>query len=341
MTTEGEINTWLDANNELYKEEFDKAFADILMFGGYTLTIPMNKIIATDKKVQAHIKYSTAKIIKNMEEITKHKGLRFNEGKLRFDLVHPFAHEEMVKVLTKGANKYAPRNWENGMAWSNVISSLKRHLSAIEKGEDYDSETGLLHAAHLACNAHFLTAYYKMYPQGDDRPHSYLQPKRIGLDIDEVLCDFVTGYCEKTNLDLPENWSFDNTMMAKFSDWGKTEELNNFYKALKPLINNCDIPFEPICYITNRPVDTELTKTWLQKHNFALKPVFTTTSREEKVKLALEQKLDYFIDDSYDTFVKMNQAGICCFLMDARHNRQFSVGYKRVYSLTDFKERFL
>ena len=94
---------------------------------------------------------------------------RYNEGKLRFDLIHPYANEQMVRVLTKGAEKYAPRNWEKGMLWSDVIASLKRHLHAIESGEDVDEETGELHIAHLACNAHFLTAYYKIYPQGDDR----------------------------------------------------------------------------------------------------------------------------------------------------------------------------
>lgn len=78
----------------------------------------------------------------------EHLGYRLNEGKLRFDLVHPYAHEQMVRVLTKGAEKYAPRNWERGMAWSNVIASLKRHLQAIESGEDFDTETGELHAAH-------------------------------------------------------------------------------------------------------------------------------------------------------------------------------------------------
>ncbi len=61
--------------------------------------------------------------------INKGEGLRFNEGKLRYDLVEPFAHEKMVEVLTLGATKYAERNWEKGMKWSIVIASLKRHLA--------------------------------------------------------------------------------------------------------------------------------------------------------------------------------------------------------------------
>jgi hypothetical protein len=39
-------------------------------------------------------------------EGVKHKGLRFNQGKLRYDLVNPWAHEQLVKVFTRGAEKY-------------------------------------------------------------------------------------------------------------------------------------------------------------------------------------------------------------------------------------------
>src|SRR5678809_1060857 len=65
-------------------------------------------------------------------------GERKNEGKLRHDLVNPHALEGMVRVLTAGAKKYSDHNWEFGMPWSKVLASLKRHLTAIEKGEDYD-----------------------------------------------------------------------------------------------------------------------------------------------------------------------------------------------------------
>jgi hypothetical protein len=68
----------------------------------------------------------------------KGTGLRFNQNKLRYDLVEPRAHRDMVKVLTYGAKKYFDRNWENGLSWTSVIASAKRHLAAIELGEDYD-----------------------------------------------------------------------------------------------------------------------------------------------------------------------------------------------------------
>ena len=104
-------------------------------------------------------------------------GLRYNQGKLRFDLVPPYPQEQYVRVLTLGAEKYAPRNWERGMSWTAVAGSLERHLHAWKKCEDNDPETQLHHMAHVMCNAAFLLQYSVTYPQGDDRPRL---PKEAG-----------------------------------------------------------------------------------------------------------------------------------------------------------------
>ena len=144
------------------------------------------------------------------------KGLRYNKGKTRYDLIPPFAQEQYGRVLTKGAEKYAERNWEHGMEWSKVIASLERHIQAIKRGEDYDPETGLLHSAHVMCNAAFLTEYYKIFPQGDDRPHRYLNTPKIGLDIDEVLADWVGHWTKYHGQEVPETWNFDRSIREKF-----------------------------------------------------------------------------------------------------------------------------
>ena len=263
---------------------------------------------------------------------TKHKGLRFNQGKKRFDLVHPWAHEQMVNVLTRGAEKYAERNWERGMTWSNVIASLKRHLNAIEKGEDYDPETGELHAAHLACNAHFLTAYYKIYPQGDDRPHPYLNRPKIGLDIDEVIADWVGAWTEKYGIVTPEFWNFDPHIKEKM-DLVKDDK--DFWLSIKPKINPKDLPFEPHCYITSRSIPQEWTEEWIAKNGFPTMPVYSIDFNHSKVDVAKESGIDIFVDDRYENFVELNNAGICTFLMDAPHNQRYDVGYKRIKNLKD------
>jgi hypothetical protein len=272
----------------------------------------------------------------------KEEGLRFNEGKDRFDLVHPAAMRGLVKVLTLGSNKYEPRNWEKGMMWSKVVASLKRHLQEFEEGKDFDSETGLKHIDHLACNAHFLSAYYSIAPQFDDRPHLTTQTKKIGLDIDDVICSWVTEWAKLQGIPTPTCWNFDWQLQEKFLDissrtqtLGGLNDLEEFYLGLPVKEDPCEIPFIPECYITHRPVCKELTELWLEKNGFPLKPVFQVNSRAEKLEVAKTMELDIFVDDNYDTYMMMNRGGICCYLYDALHNRRHDVGYRRIKSLKE------
>ena len=87
------------------------------------------------------------------------EGVRFDQGKLRYDLLPPDGMEELVRVYTKGAAKYADRNWEKGMAWGRVVGSLFRHTFAFIKGETHDPETGCHHMAMVAWNALALCVY--------------------------------------------------------------------------------------------------------------------------------------------------------------------------------------
>ena len=109
-----------------------------------------------------------------MDEIKKYyttttaRALRYNENKLRYDLAPAIAQREYAKVWTMGANKYEPRNWEKGMPYSEVIASAMRHLEAIRLGEEIDPESGLLHAAHLMCNAAILTEFHFTHPEFND-----------------------------------------------------------------------------------------------------------------------------------------------------------------------------
>ena len=260
------------------------------------------------------------------------KGLRFNEGKTRHDLVPQFAQDEYAKVLTKGSEKYSERNWENGMKWSKVTASLKRHLAAFERGEDYDKETGLLHAAHIMCNAAFLTEYYKIYPQGDDRPHNYLRRAKIGLDIDEVLADWVGHWTKHHGIEVPETWNFDRDISAKFTALKNDKE---FWLSIPVKTAASDIHFEPHCYITSRSIPVEWTQEWLDKNGFPTMPVYSVALGESKIEVAQKSGIEIFVDDRFENFVELNNAGICCFLFDAPHNQRYEVGYKRIKSLKE------
>lgn len=85
------------------------------------------------------------------------KGVKYDNGKLRYDLIPAQALDDVVKVLTFGAAKYAPDNWRKvDDAESRYFAAAQRHLWAWQRGEQNDPETGVNHLAHAACCLLFL-----------------------------------------------------------------------------------------------------------------------------------------------------------------------------------------
>jgi 5'(3')-deoxyribonucleotidase len=262
-------------------------------------------------------------------------GIRENQGKTRMDLIPAFAHEQMARVLTFGANKYEERNWERGMAWSKILASLERHLYAVKRGEDFDPETGLLHSAHVMTNAAFLTEFYKIYPEGDDRPLHKLSHKRIALDIDEVLADFVSSFMQRFKIkERPEFWHF--------TQEGWLESLvddDQFWLNLSVKTFPEDIPFEPHCYISSRITSAEVTREWLNRHGFPTVPLYLLKRGESKVEAFKMSGAEVMVDDRYENFLELTKAGHLCYLFDQPHNRKYNVGHKRIYSLRELVDR--
>ena len=83
------------------------------------------------------------------------EGRKYDAAKSRLDLVEPSWLTEVGHVLGHGATKYGVRNWKH-VEPHRYHAAAMRHLLAIMAGEVYDPETGLSHAAHLACSAMFL-----------------------------------------------------------------------------------------------------------------------------------------------------------------------------------------
>lgn len=102
--------------------------------------------------------------VKNAKE-----GVRFDNGKAPMHLVPWEMVLFLAKIYQMGAAKYAPRNWEKGMAWSRVFNSLMRHSIAFWIGEDNDPESKLHHMLHVIWNATTLFMYSIWYPKLDDR----------------------------------------------------------------------------------------------------------------------------------------------------------------------------
>lgn len=76
------------------------------------------------------------------------------DHKPRWELLPLDAIEEIVKVYTMGAEKYADNAWKTiPDAHRRYLAALFRHVAAYERGERLDKESGLSHLAHAAWNA--------------------------------------------------------------------------------------------------------------------------------------------------------------------------------------------
>lgn len=274
------------------------------------------------------------------------KARRYNSGKLRYELVSTIGLKELAKVYTNGAEKYTLRdeegniledgsnNWRKGMSWMSVIASAQRHIEAWKEGEDLD-ELGTMHLANAAWNLFTILDYYKSYPQGDNRPSKLIPKPRIGLDIDDVLADFLPEWCKLWDCPIPDTWNFDRGMYDKFKQMKDHGTLETFFLGLPTKIKASELPFTPVGYVTARSIPIEITMEWLKINQFPQVPVYSVGFGGSKVEALKELRVDMFVDDNYNTFVELSKAGIGCYLFDTPHNKRHNVGYRRIYSLKE------
>lgn len=84
-------------------------------------------------------------------------GVKYDSNKLEYGLLPPLALENVVDVLTFGAQKYNRENWKNVTeAKRRYFDAAQRHLWAYKQGEIYDKESGKHHVLHAICNLMFL-----------------------------------------------------------------------------------------------------------------------------------------------------------------------------------------
>jgi hypothetical protein len=108
--------------------------------------------------------------------------VRQNVGKLRIDILPPSWLRALARVLGKGAEKYADRNWEKGLPFMATLASAERHILAFKSGEDIDPDTGEPHAALAAWNMLALVEFQRRMCAGtlpvtlDDRPIEWSVP---------------------------------------------------------------------------------------------------------------------------------------------------------------------
>lgn len=97
-------------------------------------------------------------------------GVKHDTDKLRFDLIPVRPLQELARVFTIGAKKYADRNWEQGLNYGRVYAALQRHAVAWWGGETHDPVDGQHHLASVAWCALALMEFEATHPELDDRP---------------------------------------------------------------------------------------------------------------------------------------------------------------------------
>lgn len=108
------------------------------------------------------------------------EAVKHDQEKVQLDLLSASWIFGVGEVLTFGAKKYAAHNWRAGLQRSRLLGATLRHVFAYLRGEDFDSETGLLHLYHASCCLMFASELHETRPDLDDRwkPESAKTPYR-------------------------------------------------------------------------------------------------------------------------------------------------------------------
>ena len=97
------------------------------------------------------------KIIEDSQDPNATGGRKFDGGKLQYGLLPVLALEQVVKVLTYGAEKYEPDNWRRVPdSHRRYFDAAQRHIWDYKAGEMVDPESGVNHLAHAICCLMFM-----------------------------------------------------------------------------------------------------------------------------------------------------------------------------------------
>lgn len=97
------------------------------------------------------------------------EAMRFDDNKLRFDLIPHEAMIELARAFTIGAIKYEDNNFRKGMKFSRCVGPLERHWNLWKCGQDTDPDTKCHHLASVLWNAAVLLTYQLREIGTDDR----------------------------------------------------------------------------------------------------------------------------------------------------------------------------
>jgi len=103
-------------------------------------------------------------------ELDDKGGVKYDQNKLRYDLIPVGPLAKLAEVYTIGARKYTDRNWQKGILFSRLYAALQRHANAYWGGEQNDTEDGQHHLASVVWCAFAIMEFENTHLELDDRP---------------------------------------------------------------------------------------------------------------------------------------------------------------------------
>lgn len=97
------------------------------------------------------------------------KGIKNDDNKAKLHMIPEEALIGMAEAFQFGAKKYERFNYKNGLEFTRLSDSLRRHILSFLMGEDLDPESGLHHTKHILANAAMLEFMRIHRPEMDDR----------------------------------------------------------------------------------------------------------------------------------------------------------------------------
>lgn len=147
---------------------------------------------------------------------------------------------------------------------------------------------------------------------------------KIGLDIDDVLADFMGTYLARFGTPKRDAEITKNVSQVLIKD-------KEFWLNL-PVVNTID--FIPELYCTKRVNPKAWTRQWLINNGFPNRNIYQVICQIRNKADFIKGRVDVFVDDSVSNFIKMNLAGVPCLLLDKEYNQNWGpVG--RIYSLQE------
>lgn len=189
---------------------------------------------------------------------------------------------------------------------------------------------------------------------------------RIGIDIDDTIADsyeVAFAYAQRYTInELGRSGEIQN-VVAKHHDyvngmhnWSKEEEMNfwnQYYGEIITQIKPFTLATETIQKLKEEgneiiivsarwPEENwnveKITLEWLSKYHIEYNEIVLNANN--KAKVALEKKLDLFIDDSFKNCVDVANVGVKTYIIETRTNKALNAeNITRVYSWPDIYDK--